>query len=211
MILILQRKWSTYYVNTQINTTWCWMMKFIVLRGVGNGIFFKEFSFWSQCASRNMAFQVQEDTWVNYQEIQSTLLYNRGCPKETVSWTPELVFSSGPMGHIKVHVDFAVRYRFAESKYWPHKCIFTGRYSKWVTRLHLTTHLFKEWWSKMWCCYQVKESPIWPSQICTPLVWNFKYGLLDCSFVLIKVDTCILIFKTVICVVYVDDCIFWGR
>ena len=26
-----------------------------------------------------------------------------------------------------------------------------------------------------------------------------------------KVDPCLLIYKTVICVVYVDDCIFWAR
>ena len=28
---------------------------------------------------------------------------------------------------------------------------------------------------------------------------------------MIKVDTCLLMSKTVICVVYVDECIFWER
>ena len=34
--------------------------------------------------------------------------------------------------------------------------------------------------------------------------------LLDCGFVVIKVDTCMFMSKTVMFVLYVDDCIFWG-
>ena len=55
-----------------------------------------------------MIFQVQEETWLEYQEIQVTVLCERGCPEETVSWTPELLFSSGPVGHIEVNVYFSV-------------------------------------------------------------------------------------------------------
>ena len=37
---------------------------------------------------------------------------------------------------------------------------------------------------------------------------NFRNGLLDCGFVVIKVDTCMFISKTLIYVVYVNDCLF---
>ena len=40
---------------------------------------------------------------------------------------------------------------------------------------------------------------------------NLRNGLLESDFVMTKVDTCLLISKTVICVVYVDDCLFWAR
>ena len=39
-------------------------------------------------------------------------------------------------------------------------------------------------------------------------LWN---GLFERSFVMIKVDPCQFMSKTVICVVYVDDCLFWSR
>ena len=34
-------------------------------------------------------------------------------------------------------------------------------------------------------------------------------GLLERGFVMSKVDPCLFMSKTVICVVYVDDCLFW--
>ena len=44
------------------------------------------------------------------------------------------------------------------------------------------------------------------------------YGMKSCEmvflepgFVMSKVDTCLFMSKTVICVVYVDDCLFWAR
>ena len=42
------------------------------------------------------------------------ILCKRGYPEEIVSLTPELIFSSGPVGHSEVDVDFAVYYRFAK-------------------------------------------------------------------------------------------------
>ena len=48
----------------------------------------------------------------------------------------------------------------------------TGRYYKWVAILHLTSQVFQEWWGTMWCCYNVKEKPIWPRWSRTPLVWK---------------------------------------
>ena len=40
---------------------------------------------------------------------------------------------------------------------------------------------------------------------------NFRNGLLERGFVVSKVDPYVFISKTVICVVYVDDCLFWAR
>ena len=40
---------------------------------------------------------------------------------------------------------------------------------------------------------------------------NLQNVLLDCGFVVSKVDPCIFMSKTVICVVYVDDCLFWAH
>ena len=40
---------------------------------------------------------------------------------------------------------------------------------------------------------------------------KLKNGLLERSFVMRKVGTCLFMYKTVICVVYVDDCLFWSH
>ena len=40
---------------------------------------------------------------------------------------------------------------------------------------------------------------------------NFRNDLLDHSFVMNKLDTCLFVSKTMICVVYVDGCLFWAR
>ena len=42
-------------------------------------------------------------------------------------------------------------------------------------------------------------------------IWheNFKNGLLDSGFVEIEMDPCLFVPKTMICVVYVDCCLFW--
>ena len=74
---------------------------------------FKEVNFWAQCASSNMVFKVQEETWLDDQEIHGTILCERECPEETVSRTPELVLSSSTVVHSEVNVDFEVYYRFA--------------------------------------------------------------------------------------------------
>ena len=78
------------------------------------GYFFKEFSFQSQHSSRNMVLQVQEETLLEFQDIQGIILCERGCPEETVSQTPELAFSSGLVKHSEIDVDFEVYYRFVE-------------------------------------------------------------------------------------------------
>ena len=46
---------------------------------------FKEFNLWSQFASRNMVLKVKEETWLDNQEIQDTVLCNMGYPEEIVS------------------------------------------------------------------------------------------------------------------------------
>ena len=40
---------------------------------------------------------------------------------------------------------------------------------------------------------------------------KLRNGLLQRVFVMSKVDPCMFMSKTVLCVVYVDDCLFWAR
>ena len=40
---------------------------------------------------------------------------------------------------------------------------------------------------------------------------KLRNGLLERGFVMSKVDPCLFLYKTLICVVYVDDCLFWAR
>ena len=50
---------------------------------------------------------------------------------------------------------------------------------------------------------QTKAARLWYEKF-----WN---GLVEPGFVMIKVDPWIFTSKTVICVVYVDYCLFWAR
>ena len=50
---------------------------------------------------------------------------------------------------------------------------------------------------------QAKAARLWYEKL--------RNGLLERSFVMSKVDPCLFMSKTVICVVYVDDCIFLAR
>ena len=77
-----------------------------------------------------MVFQVKYETWLENKEIQYMIFCESTWTEETLSWTPELVFSTGPVGHSEVEVEFSVYYRFAESNYWLYKCLFSVRYSK---------------------------------------------------------------------------------
>ena len=56
----------------------------------------------------NMNFIVQEETWLDDQWIQGTILCERGYLEKTFSWTPEPILSSGTVIHSDVDVDFAV-------------------------------------------------------------------------------------------------------
>ena len=49
---------------------------------------------------------------------------------------------------------------------------------------------------------QAEAARLWYEKL-----WN---GLLERGFVMSKVDPCLFMSKTVICVVYVDDCLFWA-
>ena len=49
---------------------------------------------------------------------------------------------------------------------------------------------------------QAKAARLWYEKL-----WN---GLLYRVFVMSKMDPCLFMSKTVICVVYVDDCLFWA-
>ena len=48
---------------------------------------------------------------------------------------------------------------------------------------------------------QTKSARLWYKKL--------RNGLLESGFVMIKVDPCLFMSKTVICVVYMDDCLFW--
>ena len=50
---------------------------------------------------------------------------------------------------------------------------------------------------------QAESARLWYEKL-----WN---GLLERGFVMIKVDPYLFMSKTVICVVYVDNCLFWER
>ena len=50
---------------------------------------------------------------------------------------------------------------------------------------------------------QAEDAHLWYEKL-----WN---GLLESGFVISKVDPCLFMSKTVICVVYVDNCLFWAR
>ena len=50
---------------------------------------------------------------------------------------------------------------------------------------------------------QAKSAHLWYEKL--------RNCMLESGFVMRKVDPCLFIYKTVICLVYVDDCIFWAR
>ena len=83
-----------------------------------------------------MVLQVQEEIRLEHQGIQGTLLCGRLCLEETVSQNTEIVFSSGPVVHSEIDVDFAVYCKFAESNYLLHKYLCSGRYYKWGSIIH---------------------------------------------------------------------------
>ena len=47
----------------------------------------KEVSFQPHHSYSNTLLQVKEETWLDYQEIQDTLLCERVCTEDTLSWT----------------------------------------------------------------------------------------------------------------------------
>ena len=50
-----------------------------------------------------------------------------------------------------------------------------------------------------------------PAKAAHPYYEKLRNGLLESGFVMNNVDPCLFMSKTVICVVYVDDCFFWAR
>ena len=63
----------------------------------------------------------------------------------------------------------------------------------------------------MLCCSQVLKI-LYVQAKATHLCYEkLKNRLLDRIFVVIKMDPYLLMSKTLVCMVYVDDCLFWGR
>ena len=58
---------------------------------------------------------------------------------------------------------------------------------------------------------RLKKSLYGQAEAARPWYAIFRYGFLEHSFVMSKLDPCMFMYKTVICVVYVDDCLFWAH
>ena len=97
------------------------------------GLGYTNVYFWSQYIYRNKVFQVQEETWLDYQKVQWDILCESVYLEEAVFWNLEIIFSSDKMGYGKVGVDFSVYPSFAESKYWLHKLLFLADIPSWET------------------------------------------------------------------------------
>ena len=150
---------------------------------------------------------MKEESWLYYYEIQIIILLERGFPEDFVSWTHEQIFSSGLVRYSEVNVDFSVYSKF---EYWFHKWLLSGRYSEWGTIINQNSQGFHEWWGTIWCCYQIKENTIWSIWIRTPKVWNVLKWFFTSQIFVINVYPFLFISKTIICVVYVDYCLFGG-
>ena len=113
------------------------------------------------------------------------------------------------MGHSEVDVDFAVYYRFANSKYWLQNSLSQADIPSGEPVFIVLPRDFKSDGGQHDVVLKLKKSLY--GQADAPRLWyeKFRNGLLEHGFVMIKVDTCLFMSKTVICVVYVDYCLFW--
>ena len=158
-----------------------------------------------------MVFQVQEETWLDYQEIQGKILCERGCTEENVSWTLGLILPSVPVVKSEFDIDLAV-YPIFQSQIIDFKNDFSqadipsgepvfieiprdsninGDQNDVVIRLKKILY------------GQAKATHLWCE--------NLRNGLLDNGFVVRKVDPRLFMSTTVICVIYMDDYLFWAR
>ena len=115
------------------------------------------------------------------------------------------------MGHSEVDFDFTVYYRFAESKYWLHKFLCSGIYSSGDPVFIEITRDFKSDGEQGDVVLRLKKSVYGQSEAARLWYKNLRDGLLECGFVMSKMDPCLFMSKTVICVVYVDDFLFCAR
>ena len=63
------------------------------------------------------------------------------------------------------------------------------------------------------CDVVIKLNKILYGQSKDARLWyeNFQNGLLDSGFMVSNLDPCLFMSKTVICVAYLDDCMFWAH
>ena len=113
------------------------------------------------------------------------------------------------MGHSEVDVYFEVYSTFAESKYWLHKCLFSGRYSKWEPFFIKLPRYFKSGGEQHYFFLRLNKKLYGQDEAARLCYENFRNGLLERIFLMSKVYSCLFMSKTLICVVYVDDCFFW--
>ena len=134
----------------------------------------------------------------------------RGCPEETVPQTPELVLSSGTMGHSEVDVNFQCILGFySQSIYFTNALAQADIKIGELIFIELTRD-FKSDGGKGDVVIRSKKILYGQAKdacLCYEKLWN---GLLERDFAMSKVDPYLFIYKTVIFVVYVDDSLFWG-
>ena len=123
-ILILQLICRPYQANIKMNNTRIWMTRHRLLWEGTHGIFLQGCQFLITMFFQEEGLSSERGKLFDYEEIQGTKLCERECPEETIYWNLELVLASGPVVHGEVDVDFAVYYRFTESKYWLHKSFY---------------------------------------------------------------------------------------
>ena len=134
-------------------------------------------------------------------EIQGTILCERECIEENISWTPELVLYSDTVGHNEVDVYFQ-RIEFTNAFDQAHIPSGDPVYIELPRDFKSDGGQFDVvLWLKKILYGQAKAIGIWYE--------FFRNGLLDHIFVASKVYPCLIMSKTVICVVYVYDCLFW--
>ena len=134
----------------------------------------------------------------------------RGCPEETFSCTSDPVFSSCPLVQSEVDVDFAVYYSFISQS---QNIDFTNDFSQAYipSGEPFFIELLRDFKSDGGQCdVVIRSKKILFGQAESARLWyeKLRNGLLERVFVTIKVASCLFVSKTVICVVYVDDCLF---
>ena len=118
-------------------------------------------------------------------------------------WT---CISSGPVVHIEF--DIEVYSRFSDSKYWLHKFIFSLIYSKWGAILYWTSQGFNIYGGKFDVVIILNQILYGQSEASHLWYDYFRNGLLDCGFLVSKVDPWLFMYNTFISVLYVYYCLF---
>ena len=132
-----------------------------------------------------------------------------GCLEETFFWTLEIIFSSFPVVHNEIDVDFVV-YTSFQIQNIDFKNNFSQESipSEDPVFIYLPRDL-KSDREKYYVVLRLKKTPYGQSEVACLWYENPQNDFLDRGFVAIKVDPWLFMSKTVICVVYMNGCLFW--